>query len=373
MSTIINGSSPSITFSDGSAQTSATRPFQNRIINGAMTIDQRNAGASVSLTSGGGVGYPADRWYVENFTDGTATVQQVADAPTGFSNSIKYTVTATDSSLASDQSAFMQQRIEGFNTSDLMFGTANAQTVTVSFWVKSSVTGTFGVALANSAYDRGYPVAFTVNAANTWEQKTATITGDTSGTWIGATNGVGIRVSFGLAAGSARVATSGAWSASTVLGVSGQVNLMATNGATFQVTGVQLEVGSTATSFDYRPYGTELQLCQRYYYNIFGTAVDFQAFGCGVWLSSTVGKVLIDLPVPLRSVPTLEAASIRLFDAAASTTRSATGFSIAFTVTPTNKAFIDVTVGSSSSAAGDACLAVLNTSTSARIGFSSEL
>lgn len=256
-----------VTFPDNSTQTTAATGFgfKNRLINSAMVIDQRNAGASVSLVSGGGNTFSADRWYVENATDGTATIQQVSDAPTGFSNSIKYTVTATDASLASDQAAWIQQRIEGFNFSDMLYGTASAQTVTVSFWVKSSVTGTFGVTLANSAYNRGYPASFTVNSANTWEQKTATIAGDTTGTWIGATNGIGVRVSFGIAAGSSRSAASGAWGAGAILGVSSQVNLMATNGATFQITGVQLEKGSTATSFDYRPYGTELQLAQRYY------------------------------------------------------------------------------------------------------------
>ena len=259
-------SGDSITFPDNSVQATAPKVgMVNRVINGGMTIDQRNAGASVSLVSGGGNAYPADRWYVENQTDGTATTQQVSDAPTGFSNSIKYTVTATDASLASDQAAWIQHRIEGFNFADMLYGTANAQTVAVSFLVKSSVTGTFGVALANSAYNRGYPASFTVSAANTWEQKTVVIAGDTTGTWVGSTNGIGVRVSFCMAAGSARSAASGAWGAGVILGVSSQVNLMATNGATFQVTGVQLEKGSTATSFDYRPYGTELGLCQRYF------------------------------------------------------------------------------------------------------------
>jgi hypothetical protein len=275
--------------------------FKNRIINGAMVIDQRNAGASFSLPSGGGNTFSADRWYVENNTDGTATIQQVTDAPTGFSNSIKYTVTATDASLASDQAAFMQQRIEGFNFADLLYGTASALTVTVSFWVKSSVTGTFGVTLANSAYNRGYPASFTVNAANTWEQKTATIAGDTTGTWIGSTNGIGVRVSFGMAAGSARVATSGAWSAATILGVSSQVNLMATNGATFQVSGVQLEKGSTATSFDYRPYGTELNLCMRYYQPM----PQWQWYIYNINGAGTLGSMT--LPVPMRTTPTVGA------------------------------------------------------------------
>jgi hypothetical protein len=265
MTVTINGTS-GLVFNDASTQATAATGFgfKNRIINGAMMIDQRNAGASVSLTSGGFV-YSSDRFYVENATDGTATIQQVTDAPTGFSNSIKYTVTGTDSSIASTQSAFVQQRIEGFNTADLMYGTANAQTVTVSFWVKSSITGTFGGALANSAYNRAYSFSYTINSANTWEYKTVTIAGDTTGTWIGATNGTGLRVSFAVTAGSDRSSTAGAWGSFVGIGVASQVNLMATNGATFYITGVMLEKGSTATNYDVRPYGTELALCQRYY------------------------------------------------------------------------------------------------------------
>jgi hypothetical protein len=254
---------PGVTFSDASSQTAAASPFvlKNRIINGDMRIDQRNAGASVAI----GNAYSADRWRVENSTSGTATVQQVSDAPTGFSSSIKYTVTSVDSSLSSTDCAFIQQTIEGFNFSDMLYGTANAKTVTLSFWVKSSVTGTFGATLANNAYNRGYPASFTVNTANTWEQKTATITGDTTGTWIGDTNGIGVRVSFGMAAGSDRASASGAWAAAVVLGVNSQVNLMATNGATFQVTGVQLEQNTSATPFERRLYNQELANCQRYY------------------------------------------------------------------------------------------------------------
>jgi hypothetical protein len=239
--------------------------FRNRIINGDMTIDQRNNGTAVNLIATGGVGYCADRWFAENTTSGTATIQQVADAPAGFSNSIRWTVTGTASSIISTDSAFFQQRIEGFNSADLSFGTANAQTVSLSFWVKSSVTGTFGGALANNAYNRGYSFTYTISAANTWEYKTVTVLGDTTGTWVGATNGVGLRLSFAMAAGSARGSTAGSWGAFTGIGASGQINLMATGSATWQVTGVQLERGQTATSFDVLPYGTELQLCQRYY------------------------------------------------------------------------------------------------------------
>ena len=239
--------------------------MKNRIINGAMVIDQRNAGASVSLITGGGNGYPTDRWYSENSTSGTATVQQVTDAPSGFSFSAKWTVTGVASSLISTDSAFFQQKIEGFNTADLMYGTATALTTTVSFWVKSSVTGTFGGAFANSAYNRAYSFTYTINSANTWEQKSITVVGDTSGTWVGATNGIGLKVAFALAAGSARGSTAGSWGAFVGIGATGGTNLMATNGATFYITGVQLEVGSSATGFEYVNYQTSLANCQRYY------------------------------------------------------------------------------------------------------------
>jgi hypothetical protein len=338
-----------------------------------MVVSQYNGTSSVSIDNTKNQ-YYIDRWAIQNNTGSAVfSYQQVTTAPTGFNNSLKITVTTADGSLSSTAKAQIYQPIEGYNIADLGWGTANAKTVTLSFWVQSSVIGTFGGALNNESQNRSYPFTYAINVANTWEYKTVTIAGDTTGTWTGATNAIGVYVNFSLGAGTTRSGTAGAWNSNWNTSATGATNLLATNGATFYITGVQLEVGSTATSFDYRPYGTELQLCQRYYYNIFGTAADFQAFGCGVWLSSTVGKVLIDLPVPLRVVPTLEAASLRLFDAAASTTRSATGFSIAYTVTATNKAFIDVSVGSSSASAGDACLAVLNTSTSARVGFSAEL
>jgi hypothetical protein len=344
--------------------------FRNRIINGAMVIDQRNAGASSTFATTGAY-TTVDRFQAFNNTSGTATNQQVVDAPAGFYNSLKVTITSSVTPAAGELFQ-LQQVIEGHNISDFAFGTANAKTITLSFWVKSSLTGQFGGAIQDAAAGYGYPFSYTISSANTWEQKSITIPGATSGTW-GTTTSAGLRLYFNLGMGSNYLGTAGAWASAGVRGVTGDTKLVSTNGATWNITGVQLEVGSTASSFEYRSYGQELALCQRYYYNIFGTASDFQAFGCGVWLSSTVGKVLIDLPVPLRVVPTLEAASLRLFDAAASTTRSATGFSIAYTVTATNKAFIDVSVGSSSASAGDACLAVLNTSTSARVGFSAEL
>jgi hypothetical protein len=233
--------------------------FRNRIINGGMVIDQRNAGAAVAS------GYGIDRWLCRSNSDGVLTFQQSSTAPDGFNYSMLVTTTTADASLSSTQFVSLVQYIEGFNFADMNFGTAGADTVTLSFWVRSSLTGTFGGSLSNNALNRGYPFTYTISVANTFEYKTVTITGDTSGTWVGATNGIGCRVTFGLGVGSAYSGTAGAWAAGEFMSPTGATSVVGTNGATFYITGVQLEKGSTATSFDYRPYGTELALCQRYY------------------------------------------------------------------------------------------------------------
>jgi hypothetical protein len=244
--------------------------FKNRLINSAMVIDQRNAGASVTPAAGNWV-YSLDRWATFSTQSSKLSVQQVTDAPAGFISSLKVTSLSAYSVSASDIFSF-KQVIEGFNFQDFMYGTANAATFTLSFWVKSSLTGTFGGALQNSAGTRGYAFTYTVSAANTWEQKTLTIAGDQSGTWIGSTNGAGITVVWGLGVGSTYSISAGAWSTTATYtnSATGATSVVGTNGATWQVTGVQLEKGSTATSFDYRPYGTELSLCQRYYQLVSG-------------------------------------------------------------------------------------------------------
>jgi hypothetical protein len=266
VTTIINGSSPSITFSDGSAQTSATRPFLNRIINGAMVIDQRNAGASVTNSSSGSPTYILDRWGTVASQASKFTIQQDAGAvtpPAGFADYLGVTSSSAYSRLSTDYFGIVQP-IEGFNVADLNWGSANAKTITLSFWVRSSLTGTFAGRLTNSASNRSYVFTYTINSANTWEFETITIAGDTSGTWL-TTNGVGISVWFDLGSGSNYQTTAGSWQAGNFAATSSSTSVVGTNGATFYITGVQLEVGSTATSFDYRPYGTELALCQRYY------------------------------------------------------------------------------------------------------------
>jgi len=243
------------------ASTGVSEAFKNRIINGAMVIDQRNAGASVTANDGV---FPVDRFrfFVSQSSKGTS--QQSTTAPAGYINSLLFTSSSAYSVAASDYFN-IAQLIEGLNVSDLAWGTANAATVTLSFWVRSSLTGTFGGAVNNSANSRSYPFSYTISAANTFEYKTVTIPGDTSGTWL-TTNGIGIRVFFSLGAGSTYLGSSSAWGATDYRGgLTGATSVVGTNGATFYITGVQLEVGSTATSFDYRPYGTELALCQRYY------------------------------------------------------------------------------------------------------------
>jgi hypothetical protein len=236
--------------------------FKNRIINGAMVISQRNGTSTVATPTDGQ--FVLDRF--NNFTNGGGvySVGQSTVAPDGFSNSSLYTVTTADASIAATDYYLFVQPIEGYNCSDLGYGTANAKTVTVSFWVRSSVTGTFGFGLRQQSGSRSYVGQYTVNAANTWEQKSITIVGDTAGS-IANNNDTGLLVTWDLGAGSNRNGTANTWQAGNFWRASGNTNLIATNGATFYITGVQLEVGSTATSFDYRPYGTELFLCQRYY------------------------------------------------------------------------------------------------------------
>jgi len=279
--------------------------MKNRIINGAMVIDQRNAGASVTGNNGT---FSVDRWAAETSEASKFTMQQDAGAvtpPVGFIDYLGVT-SSSAYTVGSGQTFNLYQRIEGLNIFDLGWGTANAKTVTLSFWVRSSLTGTFGGAIQNNGNDRSYPFAFTISAANTWEYKTITIAGDTSGTWL-TTNGIGMRVRFSLGAGATISGTAGAWSSSDFRSATGATSVVGTNGATFYITGVQLEVGSTATSFDYRPYGTELALCQRYYYK--PTTGNTQTIGVGFYWSATEIDVIVPFPVTMRTTPTLDSSS----------------------------------------------------------------
>ncbi len=236
--------------------------MRNRLINGSMVIDQRNAGASASL-SGTGI-YTLDRWNVGIAQGSGHTAQQSTSAPAGFTNSLLVTI-GTGAAASSGSVARLFQPIEGFNFADMNWGTASAATITLSFWVRSSVTGTFAGGLYNAAANRTYVFTYSISSANTWEQKTVTIAGDTTGTWVGATNGIGVVVNWDLGTGSTYQGTAGSWAAGAAWATSGSVKLAATSGATWSITGVQLERGTAATAFEQRLYGTELALCKRYF------------------------------------------------------------------------------------------------------------
>jgi hypothetical protein len=300
--------SGSVQYSSLNSSLQGTLVGRNRIINGAMVIDQRNAGASVTPTD---TQYTLDRWRSIVSASSKFSIQRSTVAPTGFSNSLLITSLSAYTLSSSDVFGVFQ-RIEGFNCSDLMYGTANAKTVTVSFWVRSSLTGTFSGFLNNQGFDRAYPFSYTISAANTWEQKSVTIAGDTTGTWGTGSDGC-IGLGFSIGSGSNFTATAGAWTSGNRLAATGQTSVVGTNGATFYITGVQLEVGSTATSFDYRPYGTELALCQRYYQKTYD--VGTVAGSTFNWEYNSpvlaVGTGNFGLPcgrsflVPMRTSPTL--------------------------------------------------------------------
>jgi len=286
----------------GTGTTTGYYGFKNRIINGAMVIDQRNAGASVTPTDGQ---YTLDRWQGWASAAGKYSIQQNAGSvtpPAGFTNYLGVTSLSAYTVNSSDYIS-IRQCVEGYNMADLMWGTANAKTVTLSFWVRSSLTGTFGGVLKNADNTRSYPFTYTISSANTWEYKTITIAGETSGTWL-TTNGNGIALIFGLGVGTTFQGTAGSWASANYWNATGATSVVGTNGATFYITGVQLEVGSTATSFDYRPYGTELALCQRYYYKFNPNSASRAMSVTGQAVSSTAIGFATPFPVTMRDRPT---------------------------------------------------------------------
>jgi hypothetical protein len=261
MSMILDGSN-GVTFNDASLQGAAASPYvlKNRLINGAMVIDQRNAGASITPTDGQ---YTVDRWQCGLSQASKYTIQQVSDAPTGFTYSLKVTSSSSYSVLSGDYFS-VSQNIEGYNIADFGYGTANATTITFSFWVKSSLTGTFGGSLRGASSTRSYPYTYTISSANTWEYKTITVVGVTSGTW-NTTDGNGLALLFNLGTGSTYSGTAGSWASTNYTSATGATSVVGTNGATFYITGVQLEIGTSATPFERRLYGQELANCQRYF------------------------------------------------------------------------------------------------------------
>jgi len=299
MSVIINGTD-GVTFNDASLQGAAASPFglKNRIIKGDMVVSQRN-GTSTVTPANVAATYLTDRFRIYKDSGATITSQQSTTAPTGFTNSLLFTV-STGSSPTSAQEQLLIHTIEGFNIADLGWGTANAQTITLSFRVRSSVTGTFAGALQNTDLTATYVFNYVISSANTWETKTITISGPTTGTFL-TTNGAGISVIFDIGSGSNYETTANTWTTGNKYRTSGAVQLAATTGATWYVTGVQLERNTTATPFEWISYGTELALCQRYY-------IKLNTYGVYLCIPSTNRNdrwSVVTLPVPMRSSPTL--------------------------------------------------------------------
>jgi hypothetical protein len=301
MTMVISGSD-GVTFPDSTNQFSGGAfSFKNRILNGDMRIAQRGT-AAVSTDNS----YPVDRFVIRAAgTDELVfSASQDSSAPSGFVNSLKVTVSTPETSFTGAEQFLVRQLIEGTNVSDLGWGTSSATTVTFSFWVRSSLTGDFGGALINSGLNQSYPFLYTISTADTWEKKSITIAGATSGTWL-TTTGVGISVNFALGIGPDRLGTAGAWNSNNNTGATGMVQLGLTNGATFYITGVQLEVGSVATPFERRPFGAELALCQRYYYKVFPGASN-RTYGNGTSVDTTTLFNTVPSPVTMRVSPTLE-------------------------------------------------------------------
>jgi hypothetical protein len=277
-------------------QASNMQPF-NRIINGAMTIDQRNAGASITQSTSNQ--FPVDRWIVAGDIVSKFTAQQSLTAPTGFINSLLIT-SLSAYTVGASESFVLTQYVEGLNVTDFGWGTADAATITVSFWVRSSLTGPFGGVVRNSASNRSYPFTYSIGSANTWEKKSITIAGDISGTWL-TTNGRGLNLTFSMGAGASASGTADAWSAASYASATGATSVVGTSGATFYITGVQLEAGSTASSFAHEFVGDTLQKCQRFYYKMGAVTPIANCY----YASPAYCAGNIDWPVTMRASPTV--------------------------------------------------------------------
>ena len=285
--------------------------LRNRIINGDMRIDQRNAGASVTV--GTTVPYITDRFAVSATQASKCTAQQTPTATetgfatrvgAGFTSYLSITSSSSYSVLAADVFA-IKQSIEGFNFSDFAFGTANAKTVTLSFWAYSSLTGTFGGSLTNFAVTRCYPFSYSIPTANTWTQISITIAGDTSGTWVGGSTAGAATIWFGLGVGTTASGTAGAWAGTDYRSATGATSVVGTNGATFYITGVQLEVGTVATPFERQLYSTQLAQCQRYYQQHASSGNGAIFRGLPQTLTSGTTYAWMPFAVVTRAVPTM--------------------------------------------------------------------
>lgn len=364
MSVAIHGTN-GVTFNDGTVQPSAA-VGKNLIINGDMRINQRgNYSTTVNSTS---VTPAVDRWLGRGKgSAGVFNILATSENSNGFNNHVVLDVTTASTPSGTDSYRF-QQMIEGYNIGKLNWGTASAKSITLSFWVKSTLTGTFGGSIANGDYNRFNPFSYTISAANTWEYKTVTIAGDTSGTWD-TTNGLGMRVNFSIGAGSSRLGTAGTWTSSVLEGVTGQTNHIATNSSNLRITGVQVEEGTYATDFEHLQFGQQMQLCQRYFYSLGGTAA-YEFIAHGMFTGTTNPLLRIELPVKMRSAPTLSTSGTFLTKAGSSNLSTAS-FSVDQSATQTYS--FSATISGGTSTVGYAALMFANNSTAARFNLSAEL
>lgn len=341
----------------------ATR-FKNKIINGDFKINQRGFSGTPGSDE-----YTLDRWFSSRSQASKYTVSQNAGSvtpPAGFINYLGVTSSSAYSVAAGD--FFGQaQRIEGLNCADLDFGKSTAKTITISFWVYSSLTGAFGASISNSAGNRFYPFSYTINSANTWEQKSVTIAGDTSGTWL-TTNGVGMMLYFSLGMGSNFSGTANAWTSSAIYQPTGSTSVVGTNGATWYITGVQLEVGSIATGFEYVDYGTQLSMCQRYYWRSIpvGSAL-YSVYGSGRGGGGNGAFCYVKTPVTMRTTPTINQSNTGVNTP---TQISVTGINGIYPTT--NAVGVDLATASSISG-GTAVMWCADVTTSSYVDFAAEL
>jgi len=348
--------------------------LRNKIINGAMVIDQRNAGAAVTIT-GTSFTYLVDRYFAAVASGGAFSAGQNKGSvtpPVGFTNYFGF-ATTTAKTPASGDFFYVQQPIEGFNVSDLAYGTSSAKPITISFWVYSNLTGTFGLSLMIGTVAAAYVTSYTISNANTWTFITITIPGNTSTALTSTTNGAGLRLSWDLGCGSNYQGTANTWAAYTSPSdrytVSGTQQIVASTSNYLYLTGVQLEVGSVATPFERRQYGEELALCQRYFYKM-GAGSVYANFGMGRAYSTTNGQTSFSLPVSMRAAPTGSYFALTDFNAA-QTSGNITAFIIPSAYsTDYRQMMVDITATFSS---GQTIALNANNTTNAYMTFSAEL
>jgi hypothetical protein len=350
---------------------SNNQTMRNRIINGAMTFNQRGYnGTPVSGTAQ----YTLDRYAYFSNVGSKQSVEQSTDAPAGFVNSVKLTTTSAYSSAAGNRFAYYQA-VEGYNIADLAWGTANAQPVTLSFWVKSSLTGLFSGDIHQSSGTHSYVFTFNIVSANTWEYKTITIEGPTVGTWA-TNNATGLVFSLNMGAGSTFLTgTTGTWQAAFFEGATSSVSLVGTLGATFFITGVQLEEGTAASPFENRLYGTELALCQRYYYRILAESTA-STFTTGGYSSAATAFVsFVSFPTTMRTAPTAleqSGTASNYLVRQGSTQFGCSSVPVISTLTTSTMATVTATVASGLTA-GQSGVLCANSTTAGYLGWSAEL